>query len=210
MKTGANIHLRADGRYEARYIKTRNEEGKIVYGYCYGKTYTETEQKRNRVLESLGMKPKVKQMNLLILGAGGQGQVVKELAQNIGIFRKIDFLDDDADNQLAIGRCSDCSKFVKEYPVAIPSVGDHDLRMKWIDMLVKEGFVIPTLVHRTAIVSPSAWIDYGTVVEAKVTIGANTKIGYGCIISSGVTIDRNIDIPDGAHIDCGMIVKNEN
>lgn len=208
LKIGANIHLRADGRYEARYIKTRNAEGKIIYGYCYGKTYEETEQKRSEALKSLGMQPKVKQMNLLILGAGGQGQVVKELAQNIGIFRKIDFLDDDINNQLTIGKCCDCAKFVDEYPVAIPSVGNSELRMKWIDMLVKEGFVIPTLVHRTAIVSPSAQIDYGTIVEAKVTIGANSRVGYGCIISSGVTIDRNMDIPDGTHIDCGMIVKN--
>ncbi len=164
-------------------------------------------QKRELALNEITAKPKVKQMNLLILGAGGQGQVVKELAQNIGIFRKIDFLDDDPNNPHAIGRCFDCKKFVEDYPIAIPSVGNQELRMQWIDMLIREGFVIPTLIHRTAIVSPSAEIDYGSVVEAKVTIGANSKIGYGCIISSGATIDRNMVIMDGAHIDCGMVVK---
>lgn len=210
MKTGANIHLRADGRYEARYIKKRNEDGKIVYGYCYGRSYEEAESKKNEALMKIGTRPKVKQMNLLILGAGGQGQVVKELAQNISIFRKIDFLDDNPDNPNAIGKCNECAKFVEEYPIAIPSVGSCDLRMKWIDMLVREGFIIPTLIHRTAIVSPSAKIGYGTVVEAKVTIGANSNIGYGCIISSGATIDRNVNIPDGTHVDCGTIVKNTN
>lgn len=208
MKTGANIHLRADGRYEARYIKKRNENGKIEYGYCYGRTYEEAESKKNEALKQLGKSHKVKQMNLLILGAGGQGKVVKELAQNIGVFRKIAFLDDNLDNHNAIGKCNDCAKFVEEYPIAIPSIGNQNMRMKWIDMLVREGFIIPTLVHRTAIVSPSAEIGYGTVVEAKVTIGANSNIGYGCIISSGATIDRNINIPDGTHIACGMIVKN--
>lgn len=207
MKTGANIHLRVDGRYEARYIKGRNDDGKIVYGYCYGKTYEEAARKRQQSLNDILAKPKVKQMNLLILGAGGQGQVVKELAQNIGVFKKIDFLDDDPNNQFAIGRCYDCQKFLEDYPIAIPSVGNQELRIKWINMLIRAGFIIPTLIHRTAIVSPSAEIDYGTIVEAKVTIGANSKIGYGCIISSGVTIDRDMNILDGTHIDCGMVVK---
>lgn len=207
MKIGANIHLRADGRYEARYIKCRNDDGKIIYGYCYGKTYVEAAQKREYSLNEIMAKPKVKQMNLLILGAGGQGQVVKELAQNIGIFRKIDFLDDEPNNPYAIGRCYDCRKFVEEYPIAIPSVGNYELRMKWIDMLIRNGFVIPTLIHRTAIVSPSAQIGYGTVVEAKVTIGANSRIGNGCIISIGATIDRSMVISDGTHIDCGMVVR---
>lgn len=41
MRTGDNIRLRADGRYEARYIKERTESGRAVYGSCYGKTYEE-------------------------------------------------------------------------------------------------------------------------------------------------------------------------
>ena len=36
MRTGNNIRLRKDGRYEARYIKSRDEQDRIVYGYCYG------------------------------------------------------------------------------------------------------------------------------------------------------------------------------
>lgn len=43
--------------------------------------------------------------NLLILGAGEFGHVVKEIAEDIGIFDKIDFLDDF--NPLAIGRFDD-------------------------------------------------------------------------------------------------------
>ena len=42
---GENIFKRKDGRWEARYIKNREPSGKIVYGFCYGKTYKEVKEK---------------------------------------------------------------------------------------------------------------------------------------------------------------------
>lgn len=38
-RKGENIYKRKDGRWEGRYIKTRDENGSIIYGYCYGKSY---------------------------------------------------------------------------------------------------------------------------------------------------------------------------
>ena len=37
-RKGENIRKRKDGRWEARYIKYRDPEGKIHYGSLYGKT----------------------------------------------------------------------------------------------------------------------------------------------------------------------------
>ena len=50
MRTGDNIRQRIDGRFEARYIKGRSDEGRAVYGYCYGKTPEEASQKREEAL----------------------------------------------------------------------------------------------------------------------------------------------------------------
>lgn len=44
-KKGENIYKRKDGRWEGRYIKARTDEGKIVYGYVYSRTYRETKIK---------------------------------------------------------------------------------------------------------------------------------------------------------------------
>ena len=46
-KKGENIYKRKDGRWEARYIKEYALDGKIHYGYCYGKTYREAKEKVN-------------------------------------------------------------------------------------------------------------------------------------------------------------------
>ena len=43
-KTGRNIYKRKDGRWEGRYIKSRCAGGKIIYGFAYGKTFTEVKE----------------------------------------------------------------------------------------------------------------------------------------------------------------------
>ena len=122
------------------------------------------------------------------------------------VFRKIGFLDDDLKNPLAMGRCDDCLRYLEEYPIAIPSVGDQKLRMQWLAMLARNGFVLPILVHPTATVSPSAAVGYGTVIEARATVSPGVRIGNGCIIASGATIDRNVKIPDGTLVGCGRVI----
>lgn len=42
---GENIYKRKDGRWEGRYIKEYDENGKGINGYIYGKTYKEAKEK---------------------------------------------------------------------------------------------------------------------------------------------------------------------
>lgn len=49
-RRGENIYKRKDGRWEARYIKARDQDSKAIYGYVYGKTYTEVKQKKQNIL----------------------------------------------------------------------------------------------------------------------------------------------------------------
>lgn len=44
-KKGENIFKRKDGRWEARYVKGYTISGKIIYGFCYGRTYKEAKTK---------------------------------------------------------------------------------------------------------------------------------------------------------------------
>lgn len=58
MRTGENIYKRKDGRWEARYRKARNNQGKIIYGFCYGKTYSEAKSKLERARIEVHNAPK--------------------------------------------------------------------------------------------------------------------------------------------------------
>ena len=54
---GENIWKRKDGRWEARYIKGRNTDGKTIYGSVYAKTYAEVRRKREDAVSRLKEKP---------------------------------------------------------------------------------------------------------------------------------------------------------
>lgn len=44
-RKGENIHKRKDGRWEGRYIKNHDENGKAIYGSVYAKTYLDVKRK---------------------------------------------------------------------------------------------------------------------------------------------------------------------
>ncbi len=44
-RKGENIYKRKDGRWEGRYKKGTSENGRTLYGSCYGKTYREVKEK---------------------------------------------------------------------------------------------------------------------------------------------------------------------
>lgn len=44
-KKGENIYKRKDGRWEGRYIRLYDENGKAKYGYVYGKTYSDVKRR---------------------------------------------------------------------------------------------------------------------------------------------------------------------
>lgn len=49
-RKGKNIRKRKDGRWEARYEKCRDQNGRIQYGYLYGRTYEAVKKKKLAVL----------------------------------------------------------------------------------------------------------------------------------------------------------------
>lgn len=50
-RKGENIYKRQDGRWEGRYIKARDINNRAVYGYLYGKSYTEVKNKLKETKE---------------------------------------------------------------------------------------------------------------------------------------------------------------
>ena len=150
--------------------------------------------------------------SLIILGAGGHGKVVAETAIATGFFKEIVFLDDRFsenknnsylfNNFKVIGKLSliiedDLSS---NYSNAVVALGNNRLRLNWLKKLINTNYSLPTLIHPTAWVSPSAVISSGTVVFAKVAIQADVRIGFGSILNTGCNIDHDVILEDGVHI----------
>lgn len=143
-------------------------------------------------------------MNLLILGAGGHGRVVAEIAQDCG-YDHISFLDDNSPD--AIGRIDELERFANQFDNAFAGIGNNVLREQLILRLEAAGYHVPVLIHPSAYVSRTAKIGKGTVVEPKAIVNAGTVVGLGCIISVGAIVDHNVVVGKCSHINAGSIVK---
>lgn len=148
--------------------------------------------------------------SLLILGAGGHGKVVKEVAlamKNASekVYDRVDFLDDNSGE--AIGRISEAVLYKNQYDEAFCGIGNNQFRKNILEKLAVLGYKIPVLIHPTAYVSNTAIIEKGTVVEPKAIVNANTTVGSGSIISVGAIVDHNVIIGDYCHINAGAICK---
>lgn len=141
--------------------------------------------------------------SLLIIGGGGHGQVVKEIAEACG-YDTVAFLDDKAPG--AIGTLKEAPYVAPNYDGVIIAIGNNALRQELTNELERfENISIATLIHPTAYVSPSTIIGIGTVVEPKAIVNARSKIGSGCIISVGAIVDHDCSIGHYSHINAGAI-----
>ena len=142
-------------------------------------------------------------MNLLILGAGEYGQLVKELARNK--FTTIDFLDDNS--PAAIGKLEDYKNLKDEYQNAVVAIGNNEIRAQWIDRLEEAGYNLPIVFSDRAYISPSAVIEPGCILEPMVVINTNAKVEKGSIISSGAVVNHNAVVHKCCHIDCNAVIS---
>lgn len=56
-RKGESIFKRKDGRWEGRYIKSRNQQGKAIYGYVYGSSYGKAKEKLRQRAAGLELAP---------------------------------------------------------------------------------------------------------------------------------------------------------
>ena len=143
---------------------------------------------------------------LLILGAGGFGQMAKETALELG-YEQVVFLDDAADGEDVIGRCCDYILRHEEYPVAVAAFGNNKTRLYWTDKLLEAGYQVPAMVHPSAVVSPSAVLESGCFVMQRAVVNTHTRIERAALINSGAVVDHDSVVCAGAHVGLGSIVK---
>lgn len=148
---------------------------------------------------------------LVIIGAGGHGRVCADVASAAG-FHVVGFCDsamdpdDNVNGIKVVGRVpADLpSSFDVSKTWAFAALGDNARRMEVLNEIKALGFQIPTLVHPTASVSPSAEIGEGTVVVAQVAINANASVAEACILNTGCSIDHDNVLEAGVQVCPGV------
>ncbi len=149
-------------------------------------------------------------MRLIILGAGGYGKVVHDLALRSGKYTEILFLDDNSDEDGVIGKCADYEKFINDDTVLYPAFGNNEYRLLWLEKFKARKIGVLSLIDETAYIAPTAKIEIGTIVLPKAIINSGSVVKRGCIINCGSIVDHDCIIEEGVHISIGAIIKSEN
>ena len=148
---------------------------------------------------------------LLILGAGGYGKTIADVAGQLECYRTIFFLDDGQEiGSHILGKCEEFLQFADTQTDVYPAFGNNEIRLSWIERLEIHGLHVPTLVHPTAYVSPTATLHSGVAVLPKAVVNTNVTVKTGCIINIGALSDHDSVIEEGCHLAPGAIVKAEN
>ena len=142
----------------------------------------------------------------LLSGASKRyGDYVKEIAESMGCFEEISFVDNDREG--AIGKLEDVESFYPEYNCAIAACDDGTERLEWNKKL-ETLYNIPVLAHMDSTISPSADLLPGCIVEPRVVIGCRTTIGQAAVIGANSVIEPYCIVGDSCTLKSGTIVKS--
>ncbi len=137
---------------------------------------------------------------LLILGAGQYGMVAREIAETMGYFDEISFLDDNS--SYAVGKLDEINHF--EYEYAFVAIGNSQVREYWLDKIPEAKRV--TLVHPQAVVMKTANIGKGSIIEAGAVVSYNASIGKGTIVMANSVVGHDAIVADYCQLKYGCII----
>jgi len=152
-------------------------------------------------------------MNVIIIGAGGQGRVIADAVQcsfrNSGGFMLGGFLDDkfgrgaeESGGVKILGRIADLHRV--PHDAVVVGIGDNATRQKLFADLEARGENLISIVHPDAVIAGDVLIGKGTVVFAGVVVNAGSCIGADVILNTGCTVDHNATIDSHVHICPGV------
>ena len=151
--------------------------------------------------------------NLLIYGCGGLGLEILSYIKAVHAGKTADkpivsgFIDDN----VASARLDDArAVWQNDYQVyagvddapaglgVVIAIGDPSVRAKVYAKSVAAGLVPQTIVHPTAIVSPSASVEQGCVIAPFSFIGPFAKVGHNCIVNNYASIGHDATLGDSS------------
>jgi sugar O-acyltransferase (sialic acid O-acetyltransferase NeuD family) len=155
---------------------------------------------------------------ILIVGAGGHGQVVADIfraarAQDRSV-PDTAFIDDDPVHQghahtrcIVLGCLTEMSAFGHDR--VIVAVGDNATRASLFARLEAAGERFALARHPASTIAGDVTIGDGTVIAAGAIVGTAAVVGRNVIVNTGATIDHHCDVADHVHVAPGVHVGGE-
>jgi UDP-perosamine 4-acetyltransferase len=153
------------------------------------------------------------------IGASGHARCVIDAVRSvIGPYRLVELYDDDADRQgtevlgvpvlgpftairMAAAIAAGHAAFV-----GVGSVGDTRPRRALYERLAAAGLDLPSIVHRSAVVSPSADVERSAQILAGAVVNAQARVAANALVNAGAVIGHDVIVGRHAHVASGAVV----
>lgn len=141
---------------------------------------------------------------IAIIGAGGHGKVVGEIAL-LNQYEIIHFFDDN-ENEInnfpfkMIGNLARLKDNLENYDDFFVAIGENEVRYEKILWLRDKKVNIVSLIHPKSTISKFSSLGVGTCVMANAVVNSGTSIKDGVIINTSASIDHDCLIEDYSHI----------
>lgn len=155
---------------------------------------------------------RAKKKRVIILGGGGFGTFVRDLCEFCG-HEPVGILDNFKAKGETVNGCpvlgpTDMVEdaLLRKSCEFVVAIKDFKLRREWAKRVKSAGGRLATLLHPSVVVSPSAHIGEGVVINAFSFVYANAAVGDFCIIESHCVIGTEVFVGDaclitpGAHL----------
>ncbi|KGJ94238.1 acetyltransferase [Thalassotalea sp. ND16A] len=148
--------------------------------------------------------------SLIIVGAGGHGQAVADLAESTGEYEEICFVDDCfPERNKALGKdivAKTESLFTEEleFNAVFVAIGNNKIRKAIIERIKDSELSLVSLIHPNARLSKYAEVDDGVAVMAGAVVGTNARLKLGALVNANATVDHDCVLHEYAHIGVGV------
>ena len=141
---------------------------------------------------------------LAIIGAGGHGKVVGEIAL-LNNYKIINFYDDRANKIkdfpfIISGSFKELKDNLNDYDSFFVAIGENKVRFEIMEWLKNYDLNIVNLVHPSSTISKFSSLGLGNCIMANAVVNAGTTIKEGVIINTSTSVDHDCLIEDFAHI----------
>ena len=146
---------------------------------------------------------------VIVVGAGGHGQVVASILQDMSqagaAVEVLGYVDDNEQLQQGtpfelpvIGTTNNLHTL--RFDTLIVAIGNNERRRDVSKALTAKGYQLITAIHPTAFVARSATIGAGSMICAGVIVNPGASIGEHVILNTGCSVDHHNNIGNLVHI----------
>ena len=147
---------------------------------------------------------------LLLVGAGGFGRVVSELARQT---YDCAFVDDGVEigkvicDIQVIGHTENLQELFAEYKNLIIVIGNNIVREHLYDIAKRIGYYFPNLISSSAYISSHAKLGSGCVILNNAVVQNGSTVGNGVLLNPGVEIHHDSSVGDYDLIYTNSVVR---